>query len=109
MCPAGDVGVGGREIGYMFGQFKRLTNRYEAGVFTGKALVLWRITRADGGDRIRQQLYFVRAMLETRGSGFDGRKVVVSGSGNVAIYTIEKVRPSAAGYRLLRIRRLCCR
>lgn len=89
--PAGDVGVGGREIGYMFGQFKRLTNRYEAGVFTGKAL-------AYGGSRARTEAtgygssYFVRAMLETRGSGFDGRKVVVSGSGNVAIYTIEKVQ-----------------
>src|SRR6185312_12471161 len=89
--PAGDVGVGGREIGYMFGQFKRLTNRYEAGVFTGKALPY-------GGSRARTEAtgygssYFVRAMLETRGSGFDGRKVVVSGSGNVAIYTIEKVQ-----------------
>jgi glutamate dehydrogenase (NADP+) len=89
--PAGDVGVGGREIGYMFGQFKRLTNRYEAGVFTGKAL-------SYGGSRARTEAtgygnaYFVRAMLETKGRGFDGRKVVVSGSGNVAIYTIEKVQ-----------------
>ncbi len=89
--PAGDIGVGGREIGYMFGQYKRLTNRYEAGVITGKAL-------AYGGSRARTEAtgygntYFVQAMLETRGTGFDGKTVVVSGSGNVAIYTIEKVQ-----------------
>ena len=89
--PAGDIGVGGREIGYMFGQYKRLNNRFEAGVFTGKAL-------AYGGSRARTEAtgygntYFVQAMLETRGSSFDGKKVVVSGSGNVAIYTIEKVQ-----------------
>jgi len=89
--PAGDIGVGGREIGYMFGQYKRLTNRYEAGVFTGKAL-------AYGGSRARTEAtgygntYFVQAMLQTRGTDFDGKNVVVSGSGNVAIYTIEKVQ-----------------
>jgi glutamate dehydrogenase (NADP+) len=89
--PAGDIGVGGREIGYMFGQYKRLTNRYEGGVITGKAL-------AYGGSRARTEAtgygntYFVEAMLKTRGSDFDGRSVVVSGSGNVAIYTIEKVQ-----------------
>ncbi|MCC6305225.1 MAG: NADP-specific glutamate dehydrogenase [Rhodobacteraceae bacterium] len=89
--PAGDIGVGGREIGYMFGQFKRLTNRYEAGVITGKAL-------AYGGSQARTEAtgygntYFVQAMLETRGTGFDGKRVVVSGAGNVAIYTIEKVQ-----------------
>jgi glutamate dehydrogenase (NADP+) len=89
--PAGDIGVGGREIGYLFGQFKRLTNRYEAGVITGKALVY-------GGSRARTEAtgygntYFVEAMLETKGTKFDGKKVVVSGSGNVAIYTIEKVQ-----------------
>jgi glutamate dehydrogenase (NADP+) len=89
--PAGDIGVGGREIGYMFGQFKRLTNRYEAGVFTGKAL-------AHGGSRARTEAtgygnsYFVQAMLQTRNTSFDGKKVVVSGAGNVAIYTIEKVQ-----------------
>ena len=88
--PAGDIGVGGREIGYMFGQYKRLTNRYEAGVLTGKGLVY-------GGSRARTEAtgygatYFVQRMLETKGRGFDGRKVVVSGSGNVAVYTIEKV------------------
>jgi glutamate dehydrogenase (NADP+) len=89
--PAGDIGVGGREIGYMFGQYKRLNNRFEAGVFTGKAL-------AYGGSRARTEAtgygntYFVRAMLQTKGTDFDGKKVVVSGSGNVAIYTIEKVQ-----------------
>jgi glutamate dehydrogenase (NADP+) len=89
--PAGDIGVGGREIGYMFGQYKRLTNRYEAGVITGKAL-------AYGGSRARTEAtgygntYFVQAMLQTKGTDFEGKKVVVSGSGNVAIYTIEKVQ-----------------
>ena len=88
--PAGDIGVGGREIGYMFGQYKRLTNRYEAGVLTGKGL-------AYGGSRARTEAtgygstYFVQRMLETKRSSFEGRSVVVSGSGNVAIYTIEKV------------------
>jgi len=89
--PAGDIGVGGREIGYMFGQYKRLTNRYEAGVLTGKGL-------SYGGSRARTEAtgygntYFVQAMLETKGTSFDGKKVVVSGSGNVAIYTMEKVQ-----------------
>jgi glutamate dehydrogenase (NADP+) len=88
--PAGDIGVGGREIGYMFGQYKRLTNRYEAGVLTGKAL-------SYGGSRARKDAtgygasYFVQRMLATRATSFDGKRVVVSGSGNVAIYTIEKI------------------
>jgi len=89
--PAGDIGVGGREIGYMFGQYKRLNNRFEAGILTGKAL-------AYGGSRARTEAtgygntYFVQAMLQTKGTDFEGKKVVVSGSGNVAIYTIEKVQ-----------------
>jgi glutamate dehydrogenase (NADP+) len=89
--PAGDIGVGAREIGYLFGQYKRLTNRYEAGVLTGKGLVY-------GGSRARTEatgygaVYFVQEMLATKGTSFDGKKVVVSGSGNVAIYTIEKVQ-----------------
>jgi glutamate dehydrogenase (NADP+) len=88
--PAGDIGVGGREIGYMFGQYKRLTNRYEAGVLTGKALIY-------GGSRARREAtgygatYFAQRMLQTKGTDFDGKRVVVSGSGNVAIYTMEKV------------------
>lgn len=88
--PAGDIGVGGREIGYMFGQYKRLTNRYEAGVLTGKGLVY-------GGSRARTEatgygaVYFVARMLATKGQGFEGKRAVVSGSGNVAIYTMEKI------------------
>lgn len=88
--PAGDIGVGGREIGYLFGQYKRITNRFEAGVLTGKGIG-W------GGSHVRTEatgygaVYFADQMLGTRGQGFDGRKVVVSGSGNVAVYAIEKV------------------
>ncbi len=88
--PAGDIGVGGREIGFMFGQYKRLTNRYEAGVLTGKGLVY-------GGSRARREatgygaVYFVERMLATRKQGVSGRRAVVSGSGNVAIYTMEKL------------------
>jgi glutamate dehydrogenase (NADP+) len=88
--PAGDTGVGGREIGYLFGQYKRITNRYESGVITGKGLVY-------GGAQVRTEAtgygcsFFVQEMLKARGTSFDGKRVVVSGSGNVAIYTIEKV------------------
>jgi glutamate dehydrogenase (NADP+) len=88
--PAGDIGVGSREIGYLFGQYKRITNRYESGVLTGKGIG-W------GGAQVRTEAtgygaaMFVQEMLKVRGSSFDGRKVVVSGAGNVAIYTIEKV------------------
>nr|WP_275263525.1 NADP-specific glutamate dehydrogenase [Roseovarius dicentrarchi] len=89
--PAGDIGVGAREIGYMFGMYKRLNNRYEAGVLTGKGL-------SYGGSRARKEatgfgtVYFVRSMLERHGTDFDGKRCVVSGSGNVAIYAMEKVR-----------------
>lgn len=88
--PAGDIGVGGREIGYMFGQYKRLTNRYEAGVLTGKGL-------AYGGSRARKEAtgfgatYFVERMLARRGDSLEGKRAIVSGAGNVAIYTIEKI------------------
>jgi len=88
--PAGDIGVGGREIGYLFGQYKRLTNKFEAGVLTGKGLVY-------GGSQVRTEAtgygctYFVEEMLKGKKNGFKGKKVVVSGSGNVAIYTLEKV------------------
>ncbi|GAA4993479.1 NADP-specific glutamate dehydrogenase [Actinopolymorpha pittospori] len=88
--PAGDIGVGRREIGYLFGQYKRLTNRYESGVLTGKGLA-W------GGSQVRQEatgygtVFFVNEMLKARGETFDGKRVVVSGSGNVAIHAIEKV------------------
>ncbi|MEQ4304665.1 NADP-specific glutamate dehydrogenase [Plantactinospora sp. B6F1] len=88
--PAGDIGVGGREIGYMFGQYKRITNRYESGVLTGKAL-------SYGGAQVRREAtgygagFFAEEMLRAAGDGLDGKRVVVSGSGNVAIYAIEKV------------------
>lgn len=89
--PAGDIGVGAREIGYMFGMYKRLNNRYEAGVLTGKAL-------SYGGSRARKEAtgfgtaYFVRSMLARHGTDFEGKRCVVSGSGNVAIYAMEKIR-----------------
>jgi len=89
--PAGDIGVGQREIGYMFGQYKRISNRYESGVLTGKGMT-W------GGSRVRTEatgygaVYFVERMLSTRKQGFEGKNVIVSGAGNVAIYTIEKAR-----------------
>ena len=88
--PAGDIGVGGREIGYLFGQYKRITNRYESGVLTGKGLS-W------GGSQVRTEatgygvVFFVREMLNARGQDLDGKRVVVSGSGNVALYAIDKV------------------
>src|SRR6266508_1262284 len=88
--PAGDIGVGTRAIGYLFGQYKRITNRYESGTLTGKGLG-W------GGAPVRTEAtgygctIFVAEMLKARGLSFDGRRVVVSGSGNVAIYAIEKI------------------
>lgn len=87
--PAGDIGVGAREIGYMFGMYKKLANRYE-GVFTGKSLK-W------GGSLVRTEatgygcVYFAKNMLAARGETLEGKRCVVSGSGNVAIYTIEKL------------------
>ncbi|MGN6783236.1 MAG: NADP-specific glutamate dehydrogenase [Marmoricola sp.] len=89
--PAGDIGVGAREIGYLFGQYKRITNRYESGVLTGKGIG-W------GGSLVRKEatgygtVFFVQEMLRTRGDDLDGKRVVVSGSGNVALYAIDKVR-----------------
>ncbi len=89
--PAGDIGVGGREIGFMFGQFKRIRNAYEAGVLTGKGLTY-------GGSLVRTQatgyglVYFANEMLKDKGMSFAGKTVVISGSGNVAIYANEKVR-----------------
>jgi glutamate dehydrogenase (NADP+) len=87
--PAGDIGVGGREIGYLFGQYKKLTHSFE-GVLTGKGLN-W------GGSLIRPEatgygcVYFAEEMLKTKGQSFKGKTVAVSGSGNVAQYAIEKV------------------
>jgi len=87
--PAGDIGVGAREIGYMFGQYKRLKGAYEAGVLTGKGI-------GYGGSLGRKEatgyglVYFVEEMLKDNGLSFEGSTVVVSGSGNVSIYAIEK-------------------
>jgi glutamate dehydrogenase (NADP+) len=92
--PAGDIGVGGREIGYMFGQYKRLRNEF-TGVFTGKGLG-W------GGSLIRTEatgygcVYFAEEMLKTRGENFEGKLCTVSGSGNVAQYTVEKLNQLGA-------------
>jgi glutamate dehydrogenase (NADP+) len=89
--PAGDIGVGGREIGYLFGQYKRITNRYESGVLTGKGLS-W------GGSLVRTEatgygtVMFAEEMLRTRGQSFEGQTVLVSGSGNVATYAIARAQ-----------------
>lgn len=86
--PAGDIGVGGREVGYMFGQYKRLRNEF-TGVLTGKGI-------AFGGSLIRPEatgygnVYFAQSMLNTKGDSFNGKIVTVSGSGNVAQYAAEK-------------------
>ena len=93
--PAGDIGVGGREIGYLFGQYKRITNRYESGVLTGKG-VSW------GGSLVRPEatgygaVIFTEQMLKTRGKAMDGQRVVVSGSGNVALNAIDKAHELGA-------------
>ena len=92
--PAGDIGVGGREIGYMFGQYKRLTNSF-TGILTGKGLD-W------GGSLVRTEatgyglVYFVTRMLQDRGTDWKGKTVVSSGSGNVAIYATEKAQQLGA-------------
>jgi len=88
--PAGDIGVGGREIGYLFGQYKRIKNRYEAGVLTGKGLD-W------GGSLVRTEatgyglVYILEEMLKDNKISLNDKKVVISGSGNVAIYANEKI------------------
>ncbi|WP_328304693.1 NADP-specific glutamate dehydrogenase (plasmid) [Streptomyces sp. NBC_00435] len=93
--PAGDIGVGGREIGYLFGQYRRITNRWEAGVLTGKG-------QGWGGSLIRPEatgygsVLFAAEMLAVQGLSLDGLTAVVSGSGNVAIYTIEKLQQLGA-------------
>ncbi len=93
--PAGDIGVGSREIGFLFGQYKKLTQRFEPGVLTGKDVGL-------GGSLARKEatgfgvVYFSRAMLQTRKEDFKGKTCVVSGSGNVAIYCIKKLQDLGA-------------
>ena len=88
--PAGDIGVGGREIGFLFGQYKRIRNGYEGGVLTGKAV-------GYGGSLARTQatgyglIYYMREMLKANGNQtFEGKTVTISGSGNVAIYAAQK-------------------
>ena len=87
--PAGDIGVGGREIGYLYGQYKRIVNSFDSAVLTGKGL-------GYGGSLARTEatgyglLYFMKEMLEDNGKSLEGKTVVVSGSGNVATYAIEK-------------------
>ncbi|SHI71929.1 glutamate dehydrogenase (NADP) [Dethiosulfatibacter aminovorans DSM 17477] len=93
--PAGDIGVGGREIGYLFGQYKRIRNDFEAGVLTGKGLKF-------GGSLARTEatgyglVYFVREMLQANNESFKGKTVVISGSGNVAIYACKKAQEYGA-------------
>lgn len=93
--PAGDIGVGGRELGFLFGQYKRITNRYESGVLTGKGLT-W------GGSLVRTEatgygtVMFTEQMLATKGLSLDGMRVSVSGAGNVAIHAVEKAQALGA-------------
>ena len=93
--PAGDIGVGSREVGYLFGQYKRITNRYESGVLTGKS-PQW------GGALVRREatgygaVFFAQDMLRARGEDLEGKTCVVSGAGNVAIYAIEKLQALGA-------------
>ncbi|HHW83003.1 MAG TPA: NADP-specific glutamate dehydrogenase [Actinomycetales bacterium] len=93
--PAGDIGVGGREVGYLFGQYRRLENKYESGVLTGKG-VGW------GGSLARTEatgygtVIFADQMLRTIGKSMDGQRVVISGSGNVATYAAEKAHQMGA-------------
>ena len=87
--PAGDIGVGAREVGYMFGQYKRIRNAYEGGVLTGKAICY-------GGSLARKEatgyglIFYVREMLKAHKNSFNGKTITISGSGNVAIYAAEK-------------------
>ena len=93
--PAGDIGVGGREIGYLFGQYKRIRDAYDSAVLTGKGLTY-------GGSLTRTEatgyglLYFVKNMLDAKGISLQGKTVVISGSGNVATYAIEKAQEFGA-------------
>jgi glutamate dehydrogenase (NADP+) len=93
--PAGDIGVGSREIGYLFGQYKKIRDAFEAGILTGKGLTY-------GGSLARKEatgfglVYFTQAMLEAKGQLFKDKIVVISGSGNVAIYACEKAQSLGA-------------
>ncbi len=93
--PAGDIGVGGREIGYMFGMYRKITNRHESGVLTGKGIG-W------GGAQVRTEatgygaVFFTQEMLAVKGDSFAGKRVAISGSGNVATYAIQKAQQLGA-------------
>ena len=93
--PAGDIGVGAREIGYLFGQYRKIRNAYEAGVLTGKGLEY-------GGSLARKEatgyglIYFIREMLKENNADLKGKTVIISGSGNVAIYACEKAQQYGA-------------
>ena len=93
--PAGDIGVGGREIGYLYGQYKKIRNANDQGVLTGKGLTF-------GGSLARTEatgyglIYFVEEMLKESGKTIEGKRVVVSGSGNVAIYAVQKAQSLGA-------------
>ncbi|WP_298741862.1 NADP-specific glutamate dehydrogenase [uncultured Microbacterium sp.] len=93
--PAGDIGVGAREIGFLFGQYRKITNRHESGMFTGKG-VQW------GGAEVRTEatgygaVFFAEEMLAVRGDSLAGKRVSISGSGNVATYAIDKARQLGA-------------
>lgn len=93
--PAGDIGVGGREIGYLFGHYRRMANQHESGVLTGKGLT-W------GGSLVRTEatgygcVYFVNEMIKAKGESISGQQIIVSGSGNVATYAIEKAQELGA-------------
>lgn len=93
--PAGDIGVGGREIGYLFGQYRKIRNTYEAGVLTGKGLEY-------GGSLARKEatgyglMYFMREMLKANNMQVSGKTAIISGSGNVAIYACEKAQAMGA-------------
>lgn len=93
--PAGDIGVGGREVGYLYGQYKRIRDAYEAGVLTGKGLTF-------GGSLARTEatgyglLYFVKNMLDAKNISLQDKRVVISGAGNVAIYAIQKAQEFGA-------------
>lgn len=93
--PAGDIGVGAREIGYLFGQYKRIRNAYEGGVLTGKSICY-------GGSLARKEatgyglVFYVREMLKAHQNSFEGKTVTISGSGNVAIYAAEKAIANGA-------------
>ena len=93
--PAGDIGVGGREIGYLFGQYKRIRDSYDAGVLTGKRVDFWgSLTRTEATGY--GLLYFVKNMLDAKGIDLKDKTVVVSGAGNVATYAIEKAQEYGA-------------